>query len=266
LSLWFAVLTRLPNNLNIRHYKIGLLVDCQWNIDSYGILAVISASLSDIYQFPPTPAATAADAQELRRLIALGTTPYVDSFLRAELAKLAEQFPEAAAAPPVKPAARSSAPKVTYESITSYAFSDSNDKASIIIREIKDLASADIQFQPTEHGFTVTIHRQGLSNLKLSIAPTYKKIIPGSSKYTVKGETLTIALEKKKKTSWSKLKKGALDTKKPKIAEPGSKSKDDPNTALMDMMKKMYDEGDDEMKRTISKAMWEAHNKKGEDK
>jgi calcyclin binding protein len=34
----------------------------------------------------------------------------------------------------------------------------------------------------------------------------------------------------------------------------------------MDMMKKMYDEGDDEMKRTMSKAWWEAQHKKDGDK
>ena len=31
----------------------------------------------------------------------------------------------------------------------------------------------------------------------------------------------------------------------------------------MNMMKKMYDDGDDEMKRTLSKAWYESQNKKG---
>jgi calcyclin binding protein len=204
-----------------------------------------------------------ADVAELRRLISLGTTAYVDSFLRGELAKLVDQFPDAAAPVPSKSPPRSTTPKITYESITSYAFSDSNDKATIIIREIKDLANAEIQFQPNEHGFSITIHREGLPHLKLSVAPLHKKILPSSSKYTVKGETLTISLDKKKKTSWTKLKKGALDKKKPSPAE---KSKDDPSAGLMDMMKKLYDEGDDEMKRTMQKAMWEARNKKPDEK
>ena len=37
----------------------------------------------------------------------------------------------------------------------------------------------------------------------------------------------------------------------------------DPNQGLMDMMKKMYDEGDDEMKRTINKAWSESRSKEG---
>ena len=42
---------------------------------------------------------------------------------------------------------------------------------------------------------------------------------------------------------------------------------DDPQAGLMKMMKKMYDEGDDDMKRTIAKAWTESQDKKmkGED-
>lgn len=38
----------------------------------------------------------------------------------------------------------------------------------------------------------------------------------------------------------------------------------DPNASLMNMMKKMYDEGDDEMKRTIRKSWYEGQQKKTE--
>ena len=40
-------------------------------------------------------------------------------------------------------------------------------------------------------------------------------------------------------------------------------AKADPSAGLMDMMKKMYQEGDDEMKRTIAKAWTEGQDKKG---
>lgn len=36
----------------------------------------------------------------------------------------------------------------------------------------------------------------------------------------------------------------------------------DPNASLMGLMKKMYDEGDDEMKRTLNKAWTESQDKK----
>jgi calcyclin binding protein len=206
-----------------------------------------------------------ADLVELKRLLGFGTTPYVEAMLRAEIAKVQEKIGEketpVAQPAPSKPAG----PKIVYEAIDSYAFSDASDKAKIIVRNVQGLSEAKIDFAPTERSFAIAIHREGLPNLKLTVSPLYKKILPGSSEYTVRKETLTILLDKKKKTSWMKLKKGALDAKKPKIGG-GDKKKEDPNTALMDMMKKMYDEGDDEMKRTISKAMWEAQHKKDEDK
>jgi calcyclin binding protein len=204
------------------------------------------------------------DIPEVRRILAVGTTPYVEQFLRAELAKLNERFPPSAT--PVAsspPQAARSPPRRIYESITSYAFSDGSNTASVIIPDIDGLAQAEVTFDPQPHSFSIVINREasGLPNLKLTVSPLYKKINPAGSRYTIKGKTVTVVLDKKKKTSWSKLKKGALDKKKPKTPD----EKEDPNSAIMDMMRKMYDEGDDEMKRTIQKAMWEAHNKKDQD-
>jgi calcyclin binding protein len=203
------------------------------------------------------------DVPEIRRILAVGTTPYVEQFLRGELAKLTERFPEAQSAPTSpKPG-----PKRVYEAITTYSFSDSTNVAQITIPDIQGLADSAVTFEPSERAFSVVVDRDGLPNLKLTVSPLFKKIVPAASTYKATGKTLTIRLDKKKKTSWSKLKKGALDTKKPKpkaAAEPGEK--EDPNNAIMGLMKKMYDEGDDEMKRTIQKAMWEARNKAPEDK
>lgn len=207
---------------------------------------------------------TIGDLKELRRLVATGVTPYVENFLRAEITKLEAKFPESAAAP--APAAPLQ-PRVVYQTIDSYAFSDSNDAAKIIIRGIQGLEQAQINFAPKEDGFTVTVNReaQKLPNMKLTIEPVYEEIIPADSNYRVRGETLTISLAKKNKTSWMKLKKSALDMKKPKPESKGDE-KEDPSNALMDMMKKLYEEGDDEMKRTMQKAMWEAQHKPPEDK
>ena len=39
---------------------------------------------------------------------------------------------------------------------------------------------------------------------------------------------------------------------------------EDPGAGLMKMMKKMYDEGDDEMKRTIAKSWYESREKRNQ--
>lgn len=48
---------------------------------------------------------------------------------------------------------------------------------------------------------------------------------------------------------------------KKKADVPKMDDKADPQEGLMSMMKKMYDEGDDEMKRTISKSFMESREK-----
>jgi calcyclin binding protein len=62
---------------------------------------------------------------------------------------------------------------------------------------------------------------------------------------------------------------GYLTEKEKKLKDKAAPKLDDnadPQEGLMSMMKKMYDEGDDEMKRTISKAFTESREKsaKGE--
>ncbi|KAH0792527.1 calcyclin-binding protein-like [Histomonas meleagridis] len=214
--------------------------------------------------------ATIGDLKELKRILANGSTPYVESLIKDEISKLEKKFvdaPKEESSPKPIPTTTTHAPKKSYETISSYAFSDSNDKATIIIRHIRGLEQAEVVFEPAERQCVIYVLREkmNMSDLKLTLSPLYKKIIPSESKYTKRNETLTISLAKKKKTSWMKLKKSAIDMKKPKSPQNDPKVKEDPNAALMDMMKKMYDEGDDEMKRTISKAMWEAQHKKPEE-
>lgn len=49
------------------------------------------------------------------------------------------------------------------------------------------------------------------------------------------------------------------------FSKPEKESKsEDPNAGIMNMMKKMYDDGDDNMKRTIAEAWTKANDKKGE--
>ena len=209
---------------------------------------------------------TIDDLKELKRLLALGSTPYVENVLKNEIAKLEPKFAAPKEEPKKVEEVKPAAPIRRYTPITSYAFLDSKENAQIIIKEIRGLEQAKIEFTPEDHGFTICVIReeQNMSNLKLVVSPT-KKLLPGDCKYKVKRETLTITLKKKKEQTWMKLKKSALESKK-KTPQEKEEEKENPNAALMNMMKKMYDEGDDEMKRTISKAMWESqHKKEGDD-
>ena len=114
-----------------------------------------------------------------------------------------------------------------------------------------------------------------------SIKKTCHKINPDKSYHKVKSDYLLLFLAKHNPGSdWSHItfaEKVAADNKK-KSDEPKLDDKADPSASLMNvslshelavsnfvmfqMMKKMYDEGDDEMKRTIAKAWTEGQEKK----
>jgi len=81
-------------------------------------------------------------------------------------------------------------------------------------------------------------------------------IDPKTSKFIVKSDKVIIKLGKQKKEyggydMWSN-----LSAKKPKkIGSDGKTAKDDPASSIMDLMKDLYDSGDDNMKKMIGETM-----------
>ena len=82
------------------------------------------------------------------------------------------------------------------------------------------------------------------------------EILPKESSIKIKNDRITITLKKEKKNdTWNN-----LVSKGPKVETGGENA--DPGASLNNMMKKMYDEGDDTMKRTIGEAMLKSREKK----
>lgn len=85
----------------------------------------------------------------------------------------------------------------------------------------------------------------------------------------VKDDMISLYLKKDKEgQKWEVLTKTAKILKEKKdLALKGDSREDkgDPMGGLMDIMKKMYDSGDPEMKRTIAKAWTEGQEKRGQD-
>ncbi|ELP89446.1 calcyclin-binding protein, putative [Entamoeba invadens IP1] len=84
----------------------------------------------------------------------------------------------------------------------------------------------------------------------------FAPIDPAKSRYTLSSNRINIFLEKVTSTSWSQWEKQKDSFKAPKTDDK------DPQAGLMNMMKDMYEKGDDDMKRTIAKAWTEAQDKK----
>ncbi len=60
---------------------------------------------------------------------------------------------------------------------------------------------------------------------------------------------------------WSHLRAVEKAAARDKVKPPSMDESSDPSAGIMNMMKQMYDDGDDEMKRTIAKAWTEGQNK-----
>merc|ERR1719198_2583757 len=95
-------------------------------------------------------------------------------------------------------------------------------------------------------------------NYKLCVDSLEHDIVPEESKVIVKQNKIIVKM-KKVKGEYSYEHWDSLQSKKSK--EEKQKLKQDPTSGIMDMMKKMYDEGDDTMKKTIGEAMMKSQQK-----
>jgi len=98
-------------------------------------------------------------------------------------------------------------------------------------------------------------------NYYFNVKGLLHSISPDDSEFKVKTDQILLMLKKTDAgRSWmcvTEVEARNLEKNKPKMDDPS-----DPNAGMMKMMKQMYDEGDDEVKRNINKAWSEAQEKK----
>lgn len=95
----------------------------------------------------------------------------------------------------------------------------------------------------------------------LTINKLLNPIVPEQSTWKVKNDMVIVTIAKEKQENWShvtELEKKMSDSKK-KLPEMDENSH--PTDGLMSIMKNMYEQGDDEMKRMIAKAWTESQSK-----
>lgn len=109
-------------------------------------------------------------------------------------------------------------------------------------------------------GFDLKIKGLNGFNYRLKVHPLNKDINESESRIQVKSNSVTITLVKKGKENWGDLKDKPIPFgAKPKKSEEGAMP-DDPQASLMNMMKEMYESGDDEMKKVIAQSWQKAHD------
>ncbi|XP_006644731.1 calcyclin-binding protein-like [Oryza brachyantha] len=205
------------------------------------------------------------DLEELRRLEGLAKRPRVLSVLANEIravdAKLAKEISPpavAAASPaPVGTAAAASA-GVSYVTLGSFSWDQDAEKVKIyVFLEGVDQDKVETTFKPMS--VDIKFHDVKGKNYRCAIPKLNKEIVPEKCKILVKPTKIVVTLYKASKGNWLD-----LHFKGDKF-KPSMDKEQDPMSGIMDLMKNMYEEGDEDMKRTIAKAWSDARSGKTAD-
>ncbi|KAK7945651.1 hypothetical protein WMY93_001379 [Mugilogobius chulae] len=153
--------------------------------------------------------------------------------------------------------------KVAYTvKITNYAWDQSDKfvKIYLTLKDVHKIPSENVEVTFTEGSFSVLVKELDGKNHQMTILNLLHPINEKDSYKKIKTDMLLIMCKKQSTHKWeylTKVEKQSKDKDKPKMDDNA-----DPSDGLMNMLKKIYDEGDDEMKRTINKAWSESQEKK----
>jgi calcyclin binding protein len=214
-----------------------------------GLKDVLSKYLADLEKSeaalkPPEPPAVESSAEQL---------------VGSAAAEETKEQTKPVVAPPTAPP---KAPIVgNYIPIDSFAWDQggyNSDTVSIFI-DLPGVGAVKqnckINFRQTSFDLTVT--ELNGKNYRLVKDNLEKDIVPESSKMIVKANKIVLKLAKVK-GEYSYDHWNNLTAKKPRGADSGTKK--DPMGGIMDMMKDMYEDGDDNMRKIIGEAMLKSQN------
>ncbi|XP_049602909.1 calcyclin-binding protein [Syngnathus scovelli] len=145
--------------------------------------------------------------------------------------------------------------------ITNYAWDQSEKfvKIYLTLKNVHMIPSEKVEVNFTERSFSVLVKELDGKNHQMSVLNLLYPIDENSST-KIKTDMLVIMCKKKATKNWECLttvEKQSKEKDKPKVDDNA-----DPSDGLMTMLKKIYTDGDDEMKRTINKAWSESQEKK----
>lgn len=197
--------------------------------------------------------------------------------LETELLQLKEKQKEAADAhpnPSNPPPSSTSSSNRTYDvQIKNFSWDQSDKFVKIYLTGLKNVQSLSgeenrIKVEFTDRSVAVRVDNLEGKNFLFNIKEFCQKINAQKSHFKIKSDMISLFMCKDSPNSkWSHLTKAEKEAADAKAAKMAPKDKDnaDPQASLMNMMKNLYDEGDDEMKRTIAKAWTEGQSKKSSD-
>ncbi|XP_078120454.1 calcyclin-binding protein [Sander vitreus] len=213
-----------------------------------------------------------ADLLELGSLLEKAERKRVQELLKQEQQKVEKELSvkrQQKEKQAMREADRPAASKAAYTvKINSYAWDQSEKfvKIYLTLKDVHKIPSENVEVNFTERSLSVLVKDLDGKNHQMTILNLLYAIDEKDSYKKIKTDMVLVMCKKRATKKWECLttvEKQSKDKDKPNIDESA-----DPSDGLMTMLKKIYSEGDDEMKRTINKAWSESQEKKirgGED-
>eukprot|EP00831_Metopus_contortus_P013516 TRINITY_DN1548_c0_g1_i1.p1 TRINITY_DN1548_c0_g1~~TRINITY_DN1548_c0_g1_i1.p1 ORF type:complete len:222 (+),score=58.95 TRINITY_DN1548_c0_g1_i1:209-874(+) len=203
------------------------------------------------------------DLNELRELLAQAKRDHVKSAI-GKLVNEYEGMVKVAEASKVKKIETASPAKdaIIYSSISTYSWEQEEGSVKVYITGLNGvgaLPKENIVVDFATNGFDLKVKGLDGKNYRLKIYPLNKEILPGNSRFSIKTNMISITMAKNGKEHWDDIKEKKKPFKNPSLGkEKGKGKEEDPQASLMNMMKEMYDSGDDEMKKVIAQSWMKA--------
>ncbi|XVF27322.1 hypothetical protein REPUB_Repub14bG0097100 [Reevesia pubescens] len=191
------------------------------------------------------------DLEELRQLQSIAKRPRILSLISSEICnwEKLQASKENANAPapstvskiptPISTSVKVPVnPALSYVTLASFSWDQDNDKVKIYVSlEGVDEEKIQAEFKPMS--FDVKFHDVQGKNYRCAIQKLNKEIVPEKCKVVIKPTRVIITLFKASKGNWSD-----LHFKEDKL-KPSLDKERDPMAGIMDLMKNMYEEGDE---------------------
>lgn len=197
------------------------------------------------------------DIEDIDRLLNAATRDNSKQVLVQERLRLNTELnaiPAAVVSPPVEGSEK------LWKPIDKFAWEQTDNDVKVYVTCFTDFSSlpkSNLILESTSDSVCVSILDFKGVNYRLKFPKLNKEI--KDARTTLKSSGFSLTLKKKEKGHWDSIAPKASVLKKNE--EEDSKNDSEPGDSLMKMMKNLYEEGDDDMKRTIAEAWSKSKDK-----
>ncbi|XP_033326769.1 calcyclin-binding protein [Megalopta genalis] len=208
------------------------------------------------------------DIEELDKLLQQASRQKVKDVISVEIRKLQtdlKKLQEDEKSAPIKSSdATVNTTQKFYEvKLNNYGWdqTDTSVKLYVTLENVQQLPKESVVCNFTEK--SLDLHVLGLDNKNyvLTINNLCEEIEPTKSCFKVKKDMVIVSVIKKEMKTWSHVTGIEKRIKTSKSSLPDMDDESDTGSKIMNLMKTMYHEGDDDVKRTIAKAWTESMQK-----